>query len=222
MADFELVAQSRGDMGKANARRMRREQGRIPGVIYGAKKDSASISLNHNEVVHALENEAFYSHILTLNVDGKAEQVVLKDLQRHPYKPSVLHVDFLRVDSKLKLTMHIPLHFINEETAVGVKMEGGIVGHHLNEVEVSCLPADLPEYIEVDLANVKLDEVLHLTDLKLPKGVELTVLGQAEPNDLAVVSIHTAKAAEEIPTDAPEAPETEVEQGSAEEASNEE
>lgn len=216
-----LEASLRDVYGKANSRRMR-HQGMVPAVIYGVGKDPVSLTLEHNKVIKALENEAFYSQVLELNIAGKTEKVVLKDIQRHVYKPLVLHVDFLRVDAKSKLTMAVPLHFINEDIAHGVKMSNGVVTHQMTEVEVSCLPADLPEYLEIDIEKLELDQTLHLTDIKIPKGVELTALSQGEGHDNAVVGIVAQKQVEEIPTDAPDAPETEVpgEEAADEEASD--
>lgn len=202
-----LEAKSRDLHGKGHSRRMRHE-GQIPAVVYGANQEPKSLMLEHSKVIKALENEAFYSQVLDLSIDGKVEKVVLKDLQRHVYKPVVLHVDFLRVDAKSKLSMTVPLHFMNEDIAAGVKLSNGVVTHQLTEVDIECLPADLPEFIEVDMEKVELDQTLHLSDLKLPKGVELTALLQGHDN--AVAAIVAQKQAEEIPAEAPEAPETEV------------
>lgn len=204
MNKFEFVATARNDHGKSVARRMRREEDRIPGVVYGAGKDPQSIALQHNEVLHALDNEAVFSHILKLMIDGKAEQVVLKDVQRHPYKPKIVHVDFLRVSATDKITMHIPLHFIGEEDAPGTK-EGGVFTKSITEVEARCLPANLPEFIEIDVSGMKLDEALHLSDIKLPSGVELT-LELDEEHDHPVISLHTPKVSrEDIEAEAQEA-----------------
>jgi len=192
---FEVNAVSRSDQGKGASRRLRRE-GKIPGVIYGAGKDPVAITLTHNEMIHHLENEAFYSHILDVNVDGKAEQAILKDMQRHPSKPVVMHVDFLRVDAKQKLRVNVPIHFINEDQAPGVK-EGGIVTHSLTEVSVICLPKDLPEYIEADLGGLELDAIFHLSDIKMPEGVELVELGHGEGHDQSVAAIHMPRGAME-------------------------
>ena len=143
------------------------------------------ITVLHKDMVHHLDNEAFYSHVLTLHVDGNPQKVILRDLQRHPVKPVVMHADFLRVDEKSRLTMHVPLHFINEENAIGVKQQGGMVAHLASDVEISCLAKDLPEYIEVDLADLEAGESLHLSQIKVPEGVELVEvqleLGHAVP-----------------------------------------
>ncbi|MFO1257986.1 MAG: 50S ribosomal protein L25/general stress protein Ctc [Gammaproteobacteria bacterium] len=197
---FELSATVRNDMGKGASRRLRRLENCVPGIVYGAEKAAQPISLIEKDVKKALENEAFYSHILKLTIDGKTEQVVLKDLQRHPYKARLLHLDFLRVSATQKLHMHIPLHFINQETAPGVK-EGGLVSHHVVELEVKCLPADLPEYIEIDMGQLGMDGVIHLSDVKLPKGVEL-IAHVDEEHDTPVASIHRLRAAVEEETTA--------------------
>jgi large subunit ribosomal protein L25 len=159
------------------------------------KKQATSISIWHNELKKALENEAFFSHILTIELDGKKESVILKDLQRHPYKPLLTHADFLRVDKDHEIHVNVPLHFINEDTAPAVKLEGGVVTHQINEVEVVCLPKDLPEYIEVDMVAIEMDQVIHLSDLKLPKGVTIAALAHGEDHDLPVAAIHKPRAA---------------------------
>ena len=192
---FEINAQPRSDMGKGASRRLRR-QGLVPGIVYGAHRDPEMLSLVHSDMIQHLEHEAFYSHILTLNVgDNKGQQVILKDMQRHPSKPFILHMDFQRVSADEKIRTHVPLHFINEATAVGVKM-GGVVSHHLPDVEISCLPKDLPEYIEVDLAEMEIGDITLMSGLKLPEGVELTAL-TAGQDDLPVASIHTGHVGEE-------------------------
>jgi len=196
MQQFELDAEPRGDVGKGASRRLRRE-GKLPGVVYGSKKDAKCITLKHNVVMHQLENEAFYSHILTLNIGKEKEQVILKDLQRHPYKPTLLHIDFQRIDEKEKLTIRVPIHFINESKCVGVKQGGGVISHIMNEMEISCLPKDLPEFIEVDLENVDLGDAVHLGDLKLPEGVECYALVHGGVADQPVVTVHLPRVAEE-------------------------
>lgn len=202
MAIFELDAIKRDTHGSAAARRLRNKENMVPAVIYGGDSTPESISLNHDKIVVALSHEAFYSHVLTLNVDGKSEKVVIKALQRHPYKSKVLHADFLRVKANEKLIMNIPLHFKGAEEAPGAKEQNGVITHHINDVEVSCLPANLPEFIDVDISQMKLDDVLHLSHLKLPKGVEIVALGLGEDHDGPVVSIHEPRAAEEEPSEA--------------------
>ena len=189
---FELNAEVRTDAGKGASRRLR-HTGKIPAIIYGGGKDPVSLTMDHGKLAHALENEAFYSHILTINVDGKGEKAVLRDLQRHPSKPTVMHADFQRVSETEKIHMNVPLHFTNEDIAVGVKDEGGLISHNATDVEVSCLAKDLPEYLTVDVAGLELGNSLHLSDIALPEGVELIQL--SHDHDLAVVTIHKPRAA---------------------------
>jgi len=195
MVDFVLNAQERSDLGKGASRRLRRNAGLIPAVVYGGEKAPQSLTLELREISKLLENEAAFSHVITLNVGAAKETVLIKALQRHPSKGFVMHADFQRVVAGQKLTAHVPLHFINEATAVGVKVGGGEISHVIAEVEVSCLPKDLPEFIEVDLAKVELGQIVHLSDLKLPKGVELVQL--AHGNDLAVANIHASRVVKE-------------------------
>ena len=195
MTDFTLNAKNRGDLGKGASRRLRRLADEIPAVIYGGNKDPQSISLLHKDLSHALENEAFFSHVIGLSIDGKAEDVILKDVQRHPAKARILHADFLRINKKQKLNVKVPLHFINEDTSVGVKMQGGAVSHSMSELDITCLPGDLPEYIEVDLAEVELEQIVHISDIKLPKGVESVALSHGMDHDLPVAAIHKVKGA---------------------------
>ncbi|MFV3372311.1 50S ribosomal protein L25/general stress protein Ctc [Pseudomonas sp. NY15435] len=195
MVDFVLNAQERSDLGKGASRRLRRNAGLIPAVVYGGEKAPQSLTLELREISKLLENEAAFSHVITLNVGAAKETVLIKALQRHPSKGFVMHADFQRVVAGQKLTAHVPLHFINEATAVGVKVGGGEISHVIAEVEVSCLPTNLPEFIEVDLAKVELGQIVHLSDLKLPKGVELVQL--AHGNDLAVANIHASRVVKE-------------------------
>ncbi|KJK01219.1 MULTISPECIES: 50S ribosomal protein L25/general stress protein Ctc [Pseudomonas] len=195
MVDFVLNAQERSDLGKGASRRLRRNAGLIPAVIYGGEKAPQSVTLELREISKLLENEAAFSHVISLNVGSAKETVLIKALQRHPSKGFVMHADFQRVVAGQKLTAHVPLHFLNEATAAGVKTGGGEISHVISEVEVSCLPKDLPEFIEVDLAKVELGQIVHLSDLKLPKGVELVQL--AHGNDLAVANIHASRVVKE-------------------------
>jgi large subunit ribosomal protein L25 len=198
---FEVNAQSRTDTGKGASRRLRRS-GLLPGIVYGAHKKPTMISLQHHELVHALENEAFYSNLLTLKVDGKKESVVLKDLQRHPAKPFILHADFQRVKADEKIRLHVPIHFVNESVCPGIKA-GGQASHVMADVEISCLPKNLPEYIEVDMSKLEMGAILHASELALPSGVELAVSDAAE--DPIVVTIHaTHRSTEEITGEAAE------------------
>ena len=201
---FVLEAKSRTDLGRSASRCLRRE-GQLPAVIYGAGKEAVSITLRHDDILHALESEAFYSSILEIKVDGKVEKAVLKDLQRHAYKPKLVHADFLRVDAKVEIHVHAPLHFVGDCLAVKA---GGVVNHLINEVEVICLPKDLPEYIEVNLAELELDQTIHLSELKLPAGVKLAEL--VHGNDAGVANVHiprAVKADEDGDNAAPEAAE---------------
>jgi large subunit ribosomal protein L25 len=197
MADkFQLTANARTESGTGVSRRLRRA-GLIPAVIYGAGKNPEWISLSHKDISHALNHEAFYSHILTIQVDGgKSEKVVLKDLLRHPFKRQILHADFLRVNASEKLTMNVPIHFAGEESAPGVKA-GGVLSKQKTEVEIRCLPANLPEFIEMDISTMKMDQTLHLSDLKLPQGVELALLKLDDEHNLPIASIHQPRAAKE-------------------------
>jgi len=187
---FELKAESRSDAGKGASRRLR-HAGKVPAIVYGGGKDPLMIALDHNDLLKHLEHEAFYSHVLAVDLDGARESCVLKDVQRHPARPIIMHLDLQRVRADEKIRMHVPLHFENAATAPGVK-QGGAVSHHLTEVDVSCLPQDLPEYIAVDMATMGMNDSLHLSQLKLPAGVELVAL--AHGDDALVVSIHTARA----------------------------
>ena len=193
--DFNLTAEVRNDMGKGASRRLRRK-GLVPAIIYGAGKDPMNISIDHDSLFHHLEHEAFFSHILTIDVAGSKEKAVLKDLQRHPAKPILMHADFMRVSDKDKLKMSVPLHFINEEASPGVK-KGGLVTHNITEVEVICLPKDLPEYLEVDLSGLDMEEILHLTDIKLPSGVELVELMHGADHNQPIAAIHKTRASKE-------------------------
>ncbi|MCB1830058.1 MAG: 50S ribosomal protein L25/general stress protein Ctc [Chromatiaceae bacterium] len=184
---FQINAQPRSDKGKGASRRLRR-QGLVPGIVYGAHRDPESISLVHHELAHQLETEAFYSHILNLKLGEKTEKVVLKDMQRHPSKPFITHVDLFRVSAKEKLRINVPLHFLHEESCVGVKA-GGVLSRSITDVEVSCLPADLPEYIEVDVASLDIGDSITLSGVVLPAGVELTALSGGA-DDIPVVSVH--------------------------------
>ena len=183
MSNFVLNANARDTAheGKGASRRLRREE-KVPAIIYGAGKEPASITLALREVVKAIESEAFFSSIVTINVDGKEEQVIIKAMQRHPAKNTPMHADFLRVKAGEALTVNVPLHFENQETSVGVKA-GGMLMVNLNEVEVKTLPRNLPESISVDVQNLAIGDVVHLSDLKLPKGVTIVALEHGEEHD---------------------------------------
>lgn len=195
--EFSLNAELRSDEGKGASRRLRRLQNKVPAIIYGGTDAPQSISLAANELNKALAHEAFYSHILTLNLEGKEQQAILRDLQRHPSKPVILHADFQRIDAHHKIHMNVPIHFINETSCIGVKLQGGAISHQMTEVEVNCLPKDLPEYIEVDMANVEIDAIIHLSDLTIPAGVEIIALTHGEDHDLPVASVHATRVSTE-------------------------
>jgi large subunit ribosomal protein L25 len=191
---FDLIAELREDQGKGASRRLRHE-GKVPAIIYGAGRPPRALVLDQNKVLHKLENESFYSSILNIKVGDKTQPAILKDLQRHPAKHMIMHMDFQRIVDDVEIKMHVPLHFMNEEEAVGVKQGGGSVSRLMNDVEISCLPKHLPEYIEVDIAELELDAMLHLSDIKLPSGVEIPMLAQGPEHDHGIVSIHVIKAA---------------------------
>ncbi len=193
MKAFELIGEQRADTGRHASRRLRRA-GKVPAILYGVGKEPMALQLNHTEILQHLAQEAFYSHILSLSVNDTTEKVVLKDLQRHPYRPQILHMDFLRIDENAPITMRVPVHFINEDRCVGVKQAGGVISHLMSEVEVVCLPKDLPEYLEVDLADVQVGTTIHLDDLVLPPGVEAAGMIAGEPGP-AVVSVHLPRVA---------------------------
>ena len=195
MVDFTLNAKERNDLGKGASRRLRRIADLVPAIVYGGNKAPQSISLETRQLNKALENEAFYSHIISLDVDGKKENVLLKAVQRHPSKPRIMHVDLLRVVAGHKVTVQVPLRFLNEDTCHGVKLEGGIIFRNLPDIEVSCLPKDLPESIEVDLIDLKLGEIIHLSELKLPKGVTIPSLALGSDHDLPVVNVMAPRVA---------------------------
>ena len=186
MSVIEISAVKRDVQGKGASRRLRRA-GRVPGIIYGGEKEPAVVDFDHNEMFHKLRQEAFHASILSLVLDGKKEPVLLRDVQMHPFKQLVLHVDFQRVAKGQKIHMKVPLHFVNADIAPGVKLSGGLVSHIMTEVDVSCLPKDLPEFIEVDLADLAAGHSIHLSQLKLPKGVECVDLKHGD--DKAVVGI---------------------------------
>lgn len=189
MSNILLEAETRQVMGKGASRRLRRLENKVPAVIYGGEKEPMSIHFLHNKVIKALETESIYSSVFDITIDGKVEHVILKALQRHPYKPLIMHMDLQRVSKKDVLVKLVPIHFINEQKAPGIKA-GGMINHTMPQVEVRCQAKDLPEFIEVDMSQVALDDVVHLSQLKLPKGVTLTVDVTDSSHDAPVVSIH--------------------------------
>ena len=193
---IEISADKRTLQGKGASRRLR-GSGKVPAIIYGGDQAAQSIEMDHNDLYHKLKLEAFHASVLSLEVAGKKESVLLRDIQMHPYKQQVLHVDFQRVDKNKKIHMKVPLHFINAEVAPGVKTSGGIVSHILTEVDISCLPDDLPEFISVDLAELTAGHTLHLSDLVMPKGVETVALSKGENLPVATIVIPRSVLSEE-------------------------
>jgi len=186
--DFVVNAELRTDSGKGASRRLR-HQGKVPAVMYGAGKEPTMLTVAHNEIFRSTEDEAFFSHILTVNYDGNSEKVIIKDMQRHPAKVQIMHIDFQRIDETHALHVNVPLHFINEDKAPGVKV-GGLVSHLMTDVEVSCLPKDLPEYLEVDISALELGSSINLSEISLPEGVSIMALTHGEENDLPVAVIN--------------------------------
>lgn len=195
MANYVLNAEVREVKGTGASRRLRREAGKTPGIVYGGDKEPTQVTLELRELSKAFEDEGFFSHIVKLNVGGTTESVLIKDVQRHAYKPVVLHVDFQRVSNSTVIKQHIPLHFINEDTCKGVKLQGGKITHNMNDVVVICEAGNLPEFIEVDLADVEVGTTLHLSDLKLAEGVQILELTHGADHDSAVVSVDVPKGA---------------------------
>ena len=200
---FDLIADYREESGKGASRRLR-HQGKVPAIIYGAGRPPRSLTFDLNKVMHQLESESFYSSILNIKVGEKSQAAIVKDIQRHPAKNLVMHMDLQRIVDDVEIRMNVPIHFINEDIAVGVKSGGGSVSHLRTDVEVVCLPKYLPEYFEVDIAELELDAMLHLSDLKVPEGVELPELAQGPEHDHPIVSIHVIKVME-VEEDADEA-----------------
>ncbi|RAR64558.1 MULTISPECIES: 50S ribosomal protein L25/general stress protein Ctc [Halomonadaceae] len=193
MSDFNLNASVRHDLGKGASRRLRRADLAIPAIIYGGETAPKSIAIDKAPFYKAIEDESFFSSVITLDVEGQKEQVVVRDLQRHPFKPLVTHADFLRVDATHELTLHVPLHVVGEDTSQAIKDEDGELHVLASDVEISCLPKDLPEYLEVDISNLELGTTLHLSDLVVPAGVTLVALTHGEDHDNAVLSVTKAK-----------------------------
>ena len=200
--NYSLELQARSEVGRGASRRLR-HAGQVPGIIYGGKGEPQQFSVAQNVIMKCLEDEGFYTNIITLTVEGKKQKALLKDLQRHPFKRMIMHADFQRVSDEDVLHRNVPLHFLNEEIAVGVKQDGGTIFRQLKEVEVVCKAKDLPEYIEVDLENLKLNQTLHLSDLTLSKGVKLASLELGDDHNLPVVAVKETREAVE--------PEVEVE-----------
>jgi large subunit ribosomal protein L25 len=195
-SQMKVVAFERSKQGTGASRRLR-NSGKTPGIVYGAGSDVQLVELDHNALWHALKKEVFHSSILDLEIAGKSTQVLLRDVQYHPFKQLVLHVDFQRVDAKKKLHTKVPLHFMNQETNPAVKLSGAVISHVITELEVECLPADLPEFLEIDLAKIEAGQTMHAKDIPLPKGVTLTISVDAENPVVASATIPAAVVSEE-------------------------
>ncbi|MFM8454986.1 MAG: 50S ribosomal protein L25/general stress protein Ctc [Gammaproteobacteria bacterium] len=195
-AQFDFQVELRSDLGKGASRRLRRKESKFPAIVYGGDSTPNPVMLDHKKFMHALEHEAIYTHILTLHYpDQTKQQAILKNLHRHPYKKEVLHADFQRVKPTDLINIKVPLHFVNQDKAVGVR-KGGLVNHHMSDIEIRCQVAKLPEFISVDITELDLDTTLHISDLKLPESATSTALQFGE-NDLPVVSIHMPRASSE-------------------------
>jgi large subunit ribosomal protein L25 len=201
---FEIQAEAREGSGRADSRKLRR-LGRVPAIVYGGGKDPSAITLERNGLVQQMAQEAFYTSILNVRLGGRIQPVVVKEVQRHPAKSTVLHLDFQRIVEDEEITITVPIHFVGEEAAVGVKQQGGVIEHSLTDVEISCLPANLPEYLELDVSALELNEILHLSDIKYPEGVTSTQL--AHDHDSPVVAIHPPRREEVEPVEGEAAPE---------------
>ncbi|WP_416140133.1 50S ribosomal protein L25/general stress protein Ctc [Halomonas sp. HK25] len=193
MSDFTLTASVRNDLGKGASRRLRRENLQVPAIVYGGESAPQPISVEKSAFYKAVESESFFSSVIDLVVDGKSEQVVVRDMQRHPFKPLITHADFLRVDATHEITINVPLHVVGEENSKPIKDNEGELHVLANEVQISCLPKDLPDFLEVDISEVELGTTLHLSDLKLPAGVTLVDLTHGEDHDNAVLSVTKPK-----------------------------
>jgi len=210
---YDLIAELREDAGKGASRRLRRA-GKVPAVIYGGGRPARALAFDHGKLLKQMEQEAFFSSVLKVKVGNKSQQVVLKDVQVHPAKRAIMHLDLQRILEDEKIRMTVPLHVLNEETTTGVKESGGTIAHLLSDIEVSCLPKDLPEFLVLDIGELQLDEMLKLSDIPLPEGVEIPELSLGPDHDRGVVSIHHIKVVEEVE----EGEEAEVEEGEAPEA----
>ena len=202
--EFELNCTVRTDLGKGASRRLRRLNDDIPAVLYGGGEDPVSLTIAHKDIAKATENEAFFSHIITLNVGKKKQKAVIKALQRHPAKAILMHADFQRVSDKVEITVNVPIHFLNEDKCAGVKTGGGSIIKTLNEIEIHCFPKDLPEFIEVDMILLGIGEAVHLADITLPAGVASVAL--AANNNLTVATVQAPRAEVEEAAAAPDAP----------------
>ena len=222
--EINIEVKERTVQGSSENKRLRREEDLVPAVVYGGNKEPKMISITDKVLRKASEEESFFSQIINLKLNGSSERVVLKELQRHPYRPFFIHVDFLRIREDVKLSMHIPIHYINSETCVGVKQQGGVLSYDLTELDVSCLPKDLPAFIEVDLAELELNQILHISEVQLPEGVEALALVQDKEgdHDLPVVRVIEPRIAEEEEEELEAAEGEEDEEAAADEESKEE
>lgn len=195
--EFTLIAEPRSEAGRGASRRLRRE-GKVPAIIYGGSSGATAVALDHNDLIHNLDQEAFHSQILNLKIGRKKEQVILKDVQHHPVKQEVLHIDLLRVEAGHMLQMSVPLHFAGADDSPGVKA-GGVFSRHVVEVDIQCLPKNLPEYLEVDVSALEIGDSVHLSQIPLPEGVEIMALahGDVQEHDSAVAAVHHRRVAEE-------------------------
>ena len=219
-SNYELSTQGRDSFGTGASRRQRREN-LVPAVVYGAGKDNESVMLDHDQVMHSLEKEAFHSAIIDLKTDKGSQQVILREVQMHPHRQLVMHVDFQRVRASEKLHMKVPLHFEGSDVAPGVKTDGGILSHPITELDITCLPRDLPEFIAVDVSELNLNESLHLSSIKMPEGVELTATAFPEGEDPTIATISPPKVVEEeiVEEDADQEAEVDAKSADAEDAS---
>ena len=190
--DFDLIAELREDQGKGASRRLRHE-GKVPAIIYGAGRAPRALVFDHNKVTLKLDNESFYSSVLNIQVRGRSQAAILKDVQRHPAKPQIMHMDFQRVVEDEEIKMQVPLHFVGGDVAPGVKEGGGSISHLITDIEVVCLPKHLPEYLEIDISELELDAMLKMSDIPLPEGVTVPALAQGPEADRPVVNIHVIK-----------------------------
>ncbi len=193
-----IKAEGRTDQGKGASRRLR-HAGKVPGIVYGGGTDPQMIQMDQLQTLRHAQSEWFYSALIALDIDGKSQQVLLRDMHRHPFKPLLMHLDFQRVKANEAIRVRVPLHFLNEKESPAGKTKGVVVSHSINEVEISCLPKDLPAFIDVDLGNLQMDDIIHLSDLKLPDGVEIPELKLGKEHDHAVVAAHEGR--EEIVAD---------------------
>jgi len=218
--EYDLIAEIREDTGKGASRRLRRK-GKVPAVIYGAGKPPRALTFDHSKLQKQMEQESFFSSVLMVKVGNKSQQVILKDVQVHPAKRLITHLDLQRILADEKIRMNVPIHLLNAEVATGVKDDGGSVSHLMTEVEISCLPKDLPEYLELDIGELQLDEMLKLSDVPIPEGVEIPELALGPDQDRGVVSIHHIKVVEEVEEveEGEELEEGELPEGEAPEAS---